>query len=278
MCFAVNNQVDYSVKVQKFFAKHPVFNYDEFTDFLVTEGERNHRATESFLNYHIRSGNVIRIRRGLFATVPIGAEGETHQVDPYLIAGRMTPDAALAYHTALEFHGKAHSVHRIFRFFTDRIIRSFSFNGNEFHGIKHPKALREKQREDFGILEMERMGLPIRVASYERLLVDMFDRLDLAGGWEETWHSMESIEFFNLDKVVEYTLFLGNSTTISKVGFFLAEHRETLMVEDDVLNLLKSHRPRQPHYLKRGAPGRLISAWNLVVPDNLLAPNWEETA
>jgi len=278
VCFAVNNQVGYSVKVQKFFAKHPVFTYDKFTNFLTVEGERKHRSTESFLNYHIRSGNIIRIRRGLFATIPIGSDRNTHSVDPYLIAGRITIDAVLAYHTALEFHGKAYSIHRIFRFFTDQIVRPFSFNNNKFCGMKHPKALRDEQREDFGILEMERMGLPVRVVSFERLLVDLFDRLDLAGGWEETWRSMESIEYFNFDKVVEYALLLDNSTTIAKVGFFLEQHRETLMVKDDILNLLKSHCSRQPHYLKRGIPGKLITAWNLVVPDKLLVHNWEEPA
>ena len=32
-------------------------------------------------------------------------------VDPYLVAAKMTEDAVLAYHTALEFHGRAYSVH-----------------------------------------------------------------------------------------------------------------------------------------------------------------------
>ena len=32
-------------------------------------------------------------------------------VDPYLVAAKMTEDAVLAYHTALEFHGRANSVH-----------------------------------------------------------------------------------------------------------------------------------------------------------------------
>ena len=31
-------------------------------------------------------------------------------VDPYLMAAKMTEDAVLAYHTALEFHGRANSV------------------------------------------------------------------------------------------------------------------------------------------------------------------------
>lgn len=39
------------------------------------------------------------------------AKPESYAVDPYLVAGKMTADSTLAYHTALEFHGKAHSMH-----------------------------------------------------------------------------------------------------------------------------------------------------------------------
>ncbi len=56
--------------------------------------------------------------------------------------------------------------------------------------------------------------------------------------------SLESVEFFDLDKVVEYALLLGNATTGAKVGFFLEQHREPLMVEDRHLKALQGLRPR----------------------------------
>ncbi len=45
------------------------------------------------------------------------------------------------------------------------------------------------------------------------------------GGWEEIWRSLETVEFFDLDRIVEYVLLLGNATTASKVGYYLEEHR-----------------------------------------------------
>ena len=39
------------------------------------------------------------------------------------------------------------------------------------------------------------------------------------------------MEFFNLNQVIEYAS-LDNATTVAKVGFFLEQHRETLMVEE----------------------------------------------
>ncbi|OGA43455.1 MAG: hypothetical protein A3G24_12650 [Betaproteobacteria bacterium RIFCSPLOWO2_12_FULL_62_13] len=65
----------------------------------------------------------------------------------------------------------------------------------------------------------------MRATTLERTLVDVFARPDLAGGWEEIWRSLETVEFFDLDVVVQYVLLLENATTAAKVGFFLEQHQ-----------------------------------------------------
>ena len=92
------------------------------------------------------------------------------------------------------------------------------------------------------------------------------------------WRSLESVEFFDLDKIVEYVLLLGNATTASKVGFYLDQHRESLMVEESHLAALRNQRPRQPHYVDRrtGRDGSLVTEWNLVVPTELVERSWAE--
>jgi hypothetical protein len=81
-----------------------------------------------------------------------------------------------------------------------------------------------------------------------------------------------------LDQVVEYVLLLENATTASKVGFFLEQHREALMVDDVHLNPLRKLRPRQPHYLIRGKRkgGRWVKDWNLMVPPEIQNRSWGE--
>jgi predicted transcriptional regulator of viral defense system len=124
----------------------------------------------------------------------------------------------------------------------------------------------------------ERSGMSLYVTSLERTLVDVLDRPGLCGSWEEIWRSLASVEYFDLEKVVDYAVMLQNSTTAAKVGFFLDQHREQLMVEDKYLSALIKMRPRQPHYLERTRreSGRLISKWNLVIPDQILKQTWEE--
>lgn len=101
-------------------------------------------------------------------------------------------------------------------------------------------------------------------------------RPDLMGGWEEIWRSLESVEFFNFDRVLEYVLLLGNATTVAKVGFFLDQQRDALMVDESYLSLLRKRCPKKPHYLDRSGrkSGRLVADWNLVVPNEVLECSW----
>ncbi len=266
------------MKLEKFFRQRPVFTNQEFAAFLGAEGSHNVRTQESLLDYHIRTGRILRVRRGLYAVMQVGANPETYPVEPFLLAAKMTDDAVLAYHTALEFHGKAYSVYEHFYYLTVHSPRPVTFRSFSFRSVLFPKALRVKSQQRFGVLEADRVGLGIRVTGLERTLVDVLDRPDLAGRWEEIWRSLESVEFFDLDKVVEYVLLLENATTAAKVGFFLEQHRETLMVEDVYLKSLQQLRPLRPHYFDRARrkDGRLVKQWNLVVPSAVMERSWAE--
>lgn len=263
---------------EEFFRTHPVFTADEFAAHLSLRGEAGARAGEAALAYHHRAGHLVRVRRGLYAAIPRGANPATHPVDPFLVAGRATPDAVLSYRTALEFHGRAYSLSRQFIYSSRRPVVPFDFRASHFRGARHPEALVRSSCEDFGVMTAERLGLQVRVTSLERTLVDVLDRRHLTGSWEEIWRSLESVEFFDLDMVVKYTRLLGNATTAAKVGFWLEQHRERLMVEKRHLEALGRLRPRRPHYLERGKrrPGRLVPRWNLVVPREIIDRSWGE--
>ena len=264
--------------VNSFLAAHPVFTVPELDEFLAQQGSANPRTRDALLTHHRKRGHIVPVRRGLYVAVPPGTTPDTCPADPYLLAAKMTEDAVLAYHTALEFHGKAHSVYERFFYLTGRKSLPATFRSYEFRPVVFPKQLRAKGQESFGVDEGERSGVSVRVTSLERTLVDVLDRPNLAGSWEEIWRSLESVEFFDLGKVVEYALLLDNATTVAKVGFFLEQHRDSLMVEDAHLDPLRERRPHNPHYLVRGdrKSGRLLSDWNLVVPVEVLERSWAE--
>ncbi len=266
------------MKHEVFFRKHPVFTDEEFVRYLSTFGEMGARTKEALLNYHKKTGHVVHIRQGLYAVVPRGADPVSYPVDPVLVAAKLTKDAVLSHHTALDIHGHAYSVREYLTYSAHRAVAQFPFRSYVIKGVTFSQKLCRLGKEKYGVVTVDRSGLDIQVTSLERTLVDVLDRPDLSGGWEEIWRSLESVEFFDLEKVVEYSLLLGNSTTIAKVGFFLEQHQEPLMVEGSYLNTLRDRRPRQPHYIDntKRQPGRLVRDWNLVIPDAVLERRWSD--
>ncbi len=269
-----------AVKHDEFFRRHPVFTGEELAAHLSARGGTGARAQETLLAYHVKADRLVRVRRGLYAVAPPGADAQSFPVDPYLIASRLTQDAVLSHHTALEFHGRAYSAWEHLTYLAARPSPPLTFRSYLFRGTRFPEALVRSRSEMHGVLTAERAGLPVRVTSPERTLVDVLDRPRQSGGWEEIWRSLESVEFFDIERVVEYTLLLGNSTTAAKVGFFLEQHREPLMVDSRHLETLRRQRPRQPHYVDgaRDGRGRLVSRWNLVAPREVVDRAWEEVA
>ena len=266
------------MKHETFLNQHPVFTGKEFSRHLSSRGKVELRTQEAILAYYRKTERIVDIRRGLYAVVPFGSDPSSYQVDPFLVAAKLARDAMLSHHTALEFHGRAYSAHEQFIYSASRPLSPFIFQSHMFRGVKFPQALQRTGKEYFGVITEDRSGIDIRITNLERTMVDTLSRPDLCGGWEEIWRSLESVEFFDLEKVVEYVLLLCNATTAAKVGFFLDQHREYLMVEEQHLEKLRKNLPKQPHYIDRSIrkSGRFVPEWNLMVPEKVLERSWSE--
>jgi len=264
--------------INEFFMTHPVFTIEEFKEFESDRGTKGKRAAESLITYYMRIGRIIRIKRSLYALVPQPGNRNNFLPDPFLIASRMSLDSALVYHTALEFHGRSYSFHQRYTFQTDSYTRPLSWHNALFQPVRVPMPLNQRNQALFGVENIDYRGMTVRVSSLERTLVDVLDRPDYSGNFEEIWRSLESVEFFDLDRVVEYVQIMSNATTASKVGYFLEQHKDILFVEEKHLNPLREMRPRQPHYMiRRGREkGHLVKSWNLIVPDEILHQRWKE--
>lgn len=149
----------------------------------------------------------------------------------------------LLYHTALEFHGRAYSGFYELQYLTGRAARSVTFRGSRFRPVRLPKVLLNTGNARFGVEHHGRGGQTLDIVGLERALVDVLDRPNFCGGWEEVWRSLEMVEFFDLDQAIAYALLLDNATTTGKVGWFLELHRESLMVEERHLAPLRRRSP-----------------------------------
>jgi predicted transcriptional regulator of viral defense system len=269
-----------NMKPLEFFDQKRVFTHEEFKQYASSNGTTNENTLKEILAYHLKKKNIIRIRRGLFASIPLSSRdsAESYQTDPYLIAGRISDDAVLAYHTAFDFHGVSYSLSHQITFLSQQKIRPFTFQQTEIICLPFPKALINKNKIHFETLTVDREGLNIKVTSLERTLVDALDRPEYAGGWEEIWRTAEHIPIINFDKMIKYAILLDNATTIAKLGFFLEQHKEKFNVDTNTLALLQAKKPSSIHYLERSKrePGKLIPRWNLIVPNHIIERAWEE--
>jgi len=260
----------------EFLERHPTFTHQEFVDVRAKRGTTL-RTADNLLAMHLARGRIVRVRRGLYATVASGVDPERAPVDPYLVSAKLTPDAVVAYHAALQFHGKAYTVWQRFHYLTCRRARPFSFRGMEFVPVQFPVAVRRLPDLGGGVVEARHGGGIVRVTSIERTLVDVLAAPRRSGDWEEIWRSLEMVEFFDVDAVVRHARKQGSALTAARVGLFLELHREALMVETPHLEALCALVPAQPRYLDaRREPGRLVSRWNLIVPHRVLERSWEE--
>lgn len=261
--------------IETFLTHNQIFTTEEMR--IALGKEKNSSTLDNLLAYHLRQGHIIRIRRGLYYTIPRGADAKIHPIDPYLIASKMTTDATLAYHTSLGFHGKLYSLRTDFIYVTHKKLKPlFVFRNNVFKGVSIPKGT--LPNPDFGIEFIDYQGCKIRVTTLERTFVDILARPSLINNWEEIWRSLESIEYLNLQQVLAYAKLLNNATTYARVAFFLDQHRETLSLSEKDLATFDKFMPKTPHYLdhRNKESNQFITRWNLIVPKSLLQKTWEE--
>ncbi len=266
------------MRSEVFFDIHPVFTLDEFHAARAETGVKL-STSKNLLAKHVASGRLVRVRRGLYATVPRGVSPEEATVDSYILAGHLARDAVVAYHSALQFFGKTYSVWSRFHYLTRGRRRPTVVQGAEFIPVQDPAPLRILEDRGGGIVERPHAGGHVRVTTLERAMVDVLDEPERSGGWEEVWRSLEMIEYLDLDAVVAHALALGSALTVARVGLFLEQHAEALMVDEWYFETLRGHVPRQPRYLDAThASGRLVHPWNLVVPEYVLERGWRSRA
>lgn len=256
-----------------FFQQYPVFTREEF---LSGSGVRaGTRTADNLLLHHVTRGRIVQVRKGLYATVPRGVDAASAAIDPYLLASRLAPGAVVALHGALQLRGYSYSVWTRFHYMTRLRRLPFTFRGAHFVAVPAPRSTQPPG--EVGVVEERHAGGTVRVTTLERTLVDILRSPRLGGGWEEVWRSLEMVPFFDLDAVSTYTLALGSALTVARVGYFLEQHREQLMVEERHLAPLHARSPRQPRYFdSRRSPGTLVAGWNLIVPHDVQGRTWAE--
>ena len=249
---------------EDFLRTHQVFNTDEWERSCAFPGHRNRNQLAKL----VRNNRIRKIRNRLYSVVPAGVSGN-FTPPALLTAAKLTSDAILGYRSALAFYGMSRNAHSSHTFLTRHRVKPCRVNDVSFQPCSFPQTLREQA--DYAVETHFVWNTPVQVVSKERLLVDVFDRLELSGGWEEVVEAFAGEDALDWQKVLRYVRLLAHPAAAARLGFMLEQHRERLRVPDSVLESLEKLIPETPEYFFRSRrKGRFIRRWNLYVPDEIL--------
>ena len=252
-----------------FLQTHRVFSLEEAVQALAPAGGR--KATLERLKYAAGRGKLKKLARGVYASVPPGADPATFRPDRFLTAAALRPDAISSHHSALELLGVAHSEWRLCTAYSVRRSQAFDLDGLELRFLFHPQRLVRNEAIELGTRSVRRLDRELRVTGPERTLIDGFRQPDLVGGHAEFIESVAGFSVLELPLLFELLDVYRQKVLWAAVGWFLETYRSTFFVNDDDLALLEKHVPRAPLYLARDQRGGLlVRRWNLIVPDALM--------
>ncbi len=259
-----------------FFSARPVFDRAEYA---AAVGRRpDDKVVTAMLAQHLRAGNIKRIARGVFASVPKHADPGKWSVDRFLAASRLRRGGVIAYHSALELHGCAYTEGHEVQVIAPGepgVIETADFS------CRFVKPSRGFAQENGsladGVTVVDRMGLDVRGTTIERTIADLFDRYDLAGGAEELFNSLDLVARVDAAALVRYARALDNATAAGALGYWLEREQDRLGVEAAALKKLHALAPRQARYALGAKPGegRTAAGWNVILPIEIIEPLFE---
>ena len=254
-----------------FFSAKPVFDRAEYA---AAVGRRpDDKVVTAMLTQHLQAGNIRRIARGVFASVPKHANAGKWSVDRFLAASRLRRGGVVAYHSALELHGCAytdgHEVQVI------ALGEPGVFEAADFacRFVKPPRGFAPPD----GVAAVDRLGLEVKVTTIERTIADLFDRYDLAGGMEELFNSLDLIARVDAAALARHVRSLGNATAAGALGYWLERERSRLGVPDAALDDIRKFAPRQVRYAlgTKSGEGRTAKGWNVILAHEVIEHRFE---
>ncbi len=273
MSYSLSNSIPASPPggSRAFFSAHPVFRREEYA--RAVDRNPSDPVLSAMLSQHLKAGNLRRIARGVFASVPPHAKGGHWAADRYLAASRLKADAIIAYHSALELQGAAYTDMPGVQALTRSGPVVFKTPDFSCRFVNAPRGF-DPPRD---VTTLDRAGLPVRVTTLERTLVDVFARPDLAGGAEELRDSLALVLRVSSTALLRALETLGNAAAAAALGWWLEREQQRLGITTATLEAVRALRPKHPQYALGATPGAAVSArgWNILLPQVLVSPDFE---
>ena len=257
----------------RFLESHDVFTLDEYLTTVDPSVTQRTRFTN--LQNAIKRDQAYRLVRGLYAS-NLGVYRD-RTPNALLVAAKAAPDAVLAYHSALEAHGVAHTPSRVVYFTSRAKVSGFEARGFRFRRVPAPGPARLEDAEQ-DLITQQRVGsVLVPATSRERTIVDCLWRLDLAGGLEELLRSVGGFTTISAESTETYLRLIGSPTLTARTGWLMSHMADEWHLDAEPLERMRRSLGRGTYWLQRRRPGmafNFVAEWRLYVPAGDTPTDW----
>ncbi len=220
--------------------------------------------TYRLLAYFAERAWLVRIRRGLYAPVPLDAAVPSDwREDPWLVALHTFEPCYIGGWSACEHWHLTEQIFRGIVVFTTRRVRSVA---TEIQGSSF-RVRRRRADQVFGLRKVWRRNVPVPVSDPSRTIVDILDDPSTGGGIRHVADVLRDYfesEHRDDNALVAYAAKLGNATAFKRLGFLIEalEIAAPALIEASLAKRSKGITLLDPSVKRRG---RISRRWNLNV-------------
>jgi len=212
-----------------------------------------------------KKGALDKVKSNLYIRIPahIVHDKGKYVEDPILVAEHFVKPYFFAYYTALYLHGLSQQYTHHYYLSTTKHIQEVNYHGN----IIQPVILKEKRF--FGFEKMNFREEEIIVSDLERTIVDVINRPEYAGGYEEILRCLLDLERVDWDKLFEYVKRMGVKILFNRTGFIFELLKNSVKAPESFLKKLQKKLSSNIYYFEKNRKGYFNKKWKIVVNKRL---------
>lgn len=216
------------------------------------------------LAYWAATGWLTRIKKGLYSTVPLGAESpKSRAEDPWIVANEVFQPCFIGGWSACEHWGFTEQIFDSIVVFTSQRVRQSRVKIQQTTFIL--KFI--SQKKFFGAKTIWRQQTKMKISEPVRTIIDILNDPYIGGGMKHV--AMVVANYFESEsredaKLVDYMKQIKNKTLYKRLGYLI----ETLKLDADNLlkvcekNISKGYSVFDPSIPNKG---KIIRRWNLRI-------------
>ncbi len=175
------------------------------------------RHCESLLRGLVERGWLRRVRKGLYALIPIDiVDARQWSPDPVLVAAHLFSHATLSHGTALLIHGLTLQGRPMFPYTVVSPMRQADvmIDQNQYHAVYRPAEAA------FGAMDLFHSGTLVRVTDLERTFCDVLLEPDHCGGiWEAMRAFGQLHDRLDFERLDEYVQRIDRRVLCKRLGY-----------------------------------------------------------